>query len=55
MEVFPSRCTFSANHERSMPLVRMVRPCKSMDEIATVSSNGYINGYSAFNASSNVR
>jgi hypothetical protein len=27
------------------PLVRTVRPCTSMSEIATVSSNSYINGY----------
>jgi hypothetical protein len=30
-------------------------PCTSTVEIATVSSNGYINGYIAFNASSDVR
>jgi hypothetical protein len=37
------------------PLVRTVRPCRSTTENATVSSNGYINGYIAFNASSDVR
>ena len=37
------------------PLVRTVRPCTSTAEIATVSSNDYINGYIAFNASSDVR
>jgi hypothetical protein len=40
---------------RSAPLVRTVRPCTSTAKIATVSSNGYINGYKAFNASSDVR
>jgi hypothetical protein len=34
----------SANYGRSAPLVRTVRPCTSTAEIATVSSNGYING-----------
>jgi hypothetical protein len=51
----PSRCSFSADHGRFAPLVRTVRPCTSMAEIATVSSNGYINGYYALNASSDVR
>jgi hypothetical protein len=37
------------------PLVQIVRPCTSMTEIATVSSNDYINGYKAFNVSSDVR
>jgi hypothetical protein len=32
---------------------RTVRPCRSTAENAT--SNGYINGYIAFNVSSNVR
>jgi hypothetical protein len=41
--------------EWSAPLVRTVRPCTSMTEITTVNSNGYINGYRAFNASSDVR
>jgi hypothetical protein len=50
-----SRCSLSADRGRSAPLVRMVRPCTSTAEIATVSSNGYINGYIAFNASSDVR
>jgi hypothetical protein len=30
-------------------------PCTSTAEIATVSSNGYINDYNALNASSDVR
>jgi hypothetical protein len=30
-------------------------PCTSTAENATVSSNGYINGYFAFNASSDVK
>jgi hypothetical protein len=51
----PSRCTFSADRGRSAPLVRTVRPFTSMTEIPTVSNNGYINGYKAFNASSDVR
>jgi hypothetical protein len=55
----PSRCSFPANHERSAPLVRTVRPYTSMAEIATVSSdsyiNDYINDYRAFNESSDVR
>jgi hypothetical protein len=40
---------------RSAPLVRTIRPCTSTAEIATVSSNGYINGYYALNALSDVR
>jgi hypothetical protein len=48
----PSRCSNSADHEQSAPLVRTVRPCTSTAEIATISSNGYINGYNALNASS---
>jgi hypothetical protein len=50
LQPLPSRCSFSADRRRSAPLVRTVRPCTSTAEIATVSSNGYINGYSAFNA-----
>jgi hypothetical protein len=50
-----SRCFNSADRGRSALLVQTVRPCTLMAEIATVSSNGYINGYSAFNASSDVR
>jgi hypothetical protein len=50
-----SRWSFPADRERSAPLVRMVRPCTSIATIATVSSNGYINGYYALNASSDVR
>jgi hypothetical protein len=50
-----SRCSFSADRGRSTLLVRTVRPCTSIDEIGTVSSNGYINGYITFNASSDVR
>jgi hypothetical protein len=41
----PTHCSFSANRERSTPLVQTVLPCTTTDEIATVSSNGYINGY----------
>jgi hypothetical protein len=51
----PIYCFISANRGRSAPLVRTVRPCTSTAKIATVSSNGYINGYFAFNASSDVR
>jgi hypothetical protein len=51
----PSRCSISANRGRSAPLVRTVRPCTSTTEIPTVSSNSYINGYNALNASSDVR
>jgi hypothetical protein len=51
----PSRCSLSVDRGRSAPLVRTVRPCTSTAKIATVSSNGYINGYYALNASSDVR
>jgi hypothetical protein len=51
----PSRCSLSADRGRSAPLVRTVRPCTSTTEKATVSSNDYINGYIAFNVSSDVR
>jgi hypothetical protein len=51
----PSRCPLSANLRRSTPLVWTARSCTSTTEIAAVSSNGYINGYSALNASSDVR
>jgi hypothetical protein len=51
----PSRCSLSADCGRSAPLVRTVRPYTSTTEIATVSGNGYINGYIAFNVSSYVR
>jgi hypothetical protein len=51
----PSRCSLSADRGRSAPLVRTVHPCTSTAENTTVSSNGYINGYIAFNASSDVR
>jgi hypothetical protein len=50
----PSRCSLSADRGRSATLVRTVRPCTSMAEIAIVSSNGYINGYFALNVSSDV-
>jgi hypothetical protein len=50
----PSRCSLSAHRGRSTPLVWTVRPCTSTTEIATVSSNGYINGYFALNVSSDV-
>jgi hypothetical protein len=51
----PSHCPLSAHRGRSAPLVRTVRPCTSTTEIATVSSNDYINSYYALNASSDVR
>jgi hypothetical protein len=51
----PSRCSFSVDRGRSAPLVQTVRPYTSTVEIATISSNGYINNYYALNASSNVR
>jgi hypothetical protein len=51
----PSRCSLSADSGRSAPLVQTVCPCTSTVEIATVSSNSYINGYYALNASSYVR
>jgi hypothetical protein len=51
----PSRRSFSVDRGRSAPLVRTVRPCTSTAEIATVSSNGYINVYYALNVSSDVR
>jgi hypothetical protein len=51
----PSRCSFSVDLGRSAPLVRTVCPYTSTATIATVSSNGYINGYYALNASSDVR
>jgi hypothetical protein len=41
----PSRCLLSANRGWSVPLVQTVRPYTSTTEIATVSSNGYINDY----------
>ena len=44
-----------ASRGRSARLARTVRACRSTAENATVSSNGYINGYIAFNASSDVR
>jgi hypothetical protein len=51
----PSRSSNSANRGRSAPLVRTVRPCTSTAENAMVSSNDYINGYNALNASLDVR
>ena len=45
----------SAERGRSACQVRTVRPSRSTAENATVSSNGYINGYIAFNALSDVR
>jgi hypothetical protein len=51
----PSRYPLSADRGQSAPLVWTVRPCTSTAKIVTVSSNGYINGYKAFNASSDVR
>jgi hypothetical protein len=50
-----SRCPYYANCGRSAPVVQTVRPCTSTAKISTVSSNGYINGYSVLNASSDVR
>jgi hypothetical protein len=41
----PSRCSNSANRGRSALLVRTVHPCTSTAGNATISSNGYINGY----------
>jgi hypothetical protein len=55
LQPLPSRCSFSADRGWSAPLVWTVRPSTSTNEIATISSNDYINGYSAFNASSDVR
>jgi hypothetical protein len=51
----PSGCSFSADYGQSVPLVRTVRPCTSTAKIAMVNSNSYINSYSAFNASLDVR
>jgi hypothetical protein len=51
----PSRCSLSVDRGRSAPLVFTVRPCTLMATIATVSSNGYINGYYALNVLSDVR
>jgi hypothetical protein len=45
----PSRCPLSANRRQSALLVRTVRPCTSTIEIATVSSNDYINIYKCIN------
>jgi hypothetical protein len=53
-QLLPSRCSLSADRGRSAPLVQTVHSCTSTAEIATVSSNGYINDYIAFNASSDV-
>jgi hypothetical protein len=47
----PSRCSNSADRGRSAPLVQTVRPCTSTAEVATVSSNSYINCYNALNVS----
>jgi hypothetical protein len=55
LQPLPSHCPHSVDREWSAPLVRTVRPCTSTAEIATVSSNGYINDYRAFNMSSDVR
>jgi hypothetical protein len=53
-QLLPSHCQLSATRGRSALLARMVRPCTSTPEITIVSSNGYINGISAFNASLDV-
>jgi hypothetical protein len=55
LQPLPSRCSLFADSGRSAVLVRTVCPCTSMAKIETVSSNGYINDYRAFNASSDVR
>jgi hypothetical protein len=55
LQPLSSLCSNSADRGRSVPLVRTVRPCTSTAEIATVSSNCYINGYSVFSVSSDVR
>jgi hypothetical protein len=55
LQPLPSHCFFSADRGRSALLVWTVRPCTSMVEIAMVSSNSYINGYSAYNVLSDVR
>jgi hypothetical protein len=55
LQPLPSRCSFSADRGRSAPLVQTVHPCTSTAEIATISSNGYINGYRSFNALLDVR
>jgi hypothetical protein len=41
----PSHCQPSVNRRRFMFLARTVRPFTSTSEIATFSSNNYINGY----------
>jgi hypothetical protein len=51
----PSRYSILLSADGPARQVRTVRPCRSTAEKATVSSNGYINGYIAFNASSDVR
>jgi hypothetical protein len=55
LQPLPSRCSFSADRGRSAPLVRTIHPCTSTTEIATVGSNGYLNDWSAFNVSLDVR
>jgi hypothetical protein len=55
LQPLPSCCSISVDRGRSAALVRTVHPCTSTTEIATVSGNGYINGCSAFNASSDFR
>jgi hypothetical protein len=55
LQLLPSRCSFPVDRGWYAPLVWTVRPCTSTAEIATVSSNGYINSYCALNASPDVR
>jgi hypothetical protein len=45
----PSRCPLSVNRGWTTLLVRTIRPYTSTIEIATVSSNGYINIYKCIN------
>jgi hypothetical protein len=47
LQPLPSHCSFSADRGRPVPLVQTVHPHTSKAEITTVSSNGYINDYSA--------
>jgi hypothetical protein len=50
-----SCCQLSATRGRPALLARTVRPRTSIPEIATISSNGYINVYTCINVSSDVR
>jgi hypothetical protein len=55
LQPLPSRCSLSADRGRYVPLVQTVRLYTSTTEITTISSNGYINGYTTFNVLSDVR